>query len=343
VVILLKTPEMQQKAELLERVLRRHGFKVRHEVIEAYNLNNVVNVCDRLIKTYKGCDVSLNITGGTKIGTIGSFLAFYNADKPIFYVDTKNSRIIKLFPEKDYEEYPVDITRSTMDYLLSYGFALQSCTQHDEAINERQDLTNFLSRNQELIKELNYHLHEYDEKRDIPVKVKIKGDDRFLKLINKTSGIVWDKGWLRIEDEEMFRYLKGGWLEEYIYLIAKSLKVDEVLLNVSGEWITSGKRKPKNEFDILISKGIRLFLISCKTSNPNRTGRESEGVGREFLYELDSLADHALGLFGKRMLASARKIEDPYIKERARVLNIDVIDGNNIMTLRENLAQWLRR
>lgn len=139
-------------------------------------------------------------------------------------------------------------------------------------------------------------------------------------------------------------YLKGFWFEEYVYMTAKALNPDEIKLNVRGKWVTTGQHSPKNEFDVMLSKGNRLFYISCKTANPDRKKEDdTEGVGKDFLYELVSLSDRALGLFGKRMLASTRRVNDPAVRERANILNVNLIDGKNIATLKENLKQWLNQ
>jgi hypothetical protein len=121
------------------------------------------------------------------------------------------------------------------------------------------------------------------------------------------------------------------------------LHEDESIRFRRGRWLTRSRHGPKNEFDVLFSKGKRLFYISCKTANPNRRMKEDEAIGREYLYELDSIGDIALGLFGKRMLASSRPVEDQYVRSRGRILKIDIVDGKNIITLKENLKQWLTR
>ncbi|MBI5307123.1 MAG: DUF1887 family protein [Planctomycetes bacterium] len=80
-VVLLKTKEMEEKAGLLEDVLKNKGCDVQSETIAAYDINNVITVSESLINKCKNCDVSLNITGGTKIGTLGTFQAFYTSGK----------------------------------------------------------------------------------------------------------------------------------------------------------------------------------------------------------------------------------------------------------------------
>jgi hypothetical protein len=115
-------------------------------------------------------------------------------------------------------------------------------------------------------------------------------------------------------------------------MAARELDPDEIKLNVKGKWIAKGQHHPKNEFDVMFSKGNRLFLISCKTANPDRKAEgDNEAIGKEFLYELVSLSDRALGLFGKRMLASARPSNDAALKKRAEILKVHIIDGRNIL------------
>ena len=94
----------------------------------------------------------------------------------------------------------------------------------------------------------------------------------------------------------------------------------------------------------MIAKGTQLALISCKTAYPDRTEKgEKEAVSKEFLYELNSLSDNALGLFGKRMLASARPISNQYVRDRASVMRLELVDGKNILTLKDKLQSWLSK
>ncbi len=347
-IILLETKEMKEKTRLLKDVIEHKGIKVKIETIEAYNIKNVIDVSELILKSYKDCDITLNITGGTKIGTLGTFQAFYTAGKKIIYVDTKNNRILKLFPEEQQQEVEITVKISINDYLKAYGFMVESYVKDDNYIFKRKNLTKFLAQNIDLVKQLNNNLHTSNERSNLPVTISFSANRKFESLINELGNVRFDDKKLIINDYASLRYLKGIWLEEYVYMQTKALNPDEIKLNVTGRWITSSKHKPRNEFDVLFSKGNRLFYISCKTSNPNRipdaekSTNEVEGVGRDYLYELDSIGDTAFGLFGQRMIASARKIEDPYIKERARILRIEMIDGRNIITLKEKVKQWLQ-
>ncbi|MFN3481122.1 MAG: Card1-like endonuclease domain-containing protein [Thermodesulfovibrionales bacterium] len=346
-VILLKTKEMDEKARLLEDVLKKKNYVVQAETIEAYDINNVINVSESLINKCKGCDVSLNITGGTKIGTLGTFQAFYTSGKAIYYVDTKDNKILQISPEQ--KEIPIEVSISIADYLAVYGFQISDYVKDDGYIFRRKELTKYLANtvinNPHLIPAINSALHSYNENTPLPITVKLPYDKKLLALLSLLDGVtVRDKNQVIINDHDSLKYLKGIWFEEYVYMIAKALNPDEMRLNVKGRWITRGQHSPKNEFDVMIAKGNRLFLISCKTANPDRVENDSdEGVGKEFLYELDSLGDRALGLFGKRMLVSSRPVNDPAVRERAKIFKVELIDGKNILTLKENLQRWLKQ
>lgn len=345
-VILLKTKEMEEKASFLENVIKKKQFNVRSELIEAYDIDNVISVSELIIKKCADCRVTLNITGGTKIGTLGTFQTFYSADKDVYYVDTKDNKILNV-SSRSKESIDINVKISIEDYLKVYGFEIESYVKDDKYIFDSKDLTNYLAtislRNERIISEINSQLHNIKED-SLPKDLNVQ-DKQLVGYLDRFHGIAKiDDQKIRVSDPEALRYLKGGWFEEHVYMIAKSVNPDEIKLNVVGRWITKGKHKPKNEFDVILSKGNRLFYISCKTANPDRRGKDTdEGVGRQYLYELDSLSDRALGLFGKRMLASARQVDDNYVRERARILNIKLIDGKNISTLKENLKQWLSR
>ena len=145
-VVLLKTNEMDEKAKLLEDVIKKKGFEVYSETIDAYDINNVINVSESLINKYKDSEISLNITGGTKIGTLGTFQSFYANGKQIFYVDTKDNKILELFPKNKQSEIPIDVSIPIVDYLALYGFRISSEVEDDSYIFRRKELTNYLAR-----------------------------------------------------------------------------------------------------------------------------------------------------------------------------------------------------
>ncbi|NWF75673.1 MAG: DUF1887 family protein [Nitrospirae bacterium] len=350
-IILLTTLEMKQKAKRLEGVLNSKGYDVMQNSISAYEINKVIDECEKILDRFKDSEISLNITGGTKIGTLGTFKAFNTRNKPIFYVNTFDNEILQLFPEDKQSKIPIEVKISIKDYLAVYGFKMQKYVKDDSNIYKRKKLTEYLAHlsvhAENIIGKINYELHGY-ENFDYPFKLSLDPSENTYKLfdfLNEANlAKLINKRTIEITDYETARYLAGIWFEEYVYMTAKSIQPDETKLNVEGAWDISGKYIPKNEFDILISKGNRLFYISCKTANPERKVDDSEeGIAKEYLYELDSISDTALGLFGKGMLASARGIKNDYVRKRAELLKIELVDGKRIINLKEALRQWISK
>ena len=345
-VILLATSQMVKKTERLKNVFEKHGIKVEDRQIEAYDINNVMQVSEEIIKNYCNDDIVLNITSGTKIGALGVFQSFYTSNQSIVYVNTAGNEIINLSTNKTFS---ITIDISAIDYLGAYGFKITKFTNNksDNAIIERRNITkemfNLCLNDEKLIGYINYILPTDINKTNFPTTVsKLPKNEQLQKILNSLK---IKKGVIKKAD--IAKFLKGFWFEEYVYLILKSLKkqcgLNEIFLNVEGKWDEKGKEKIKNEFDVIISKNNRLFYISCKTANPNRAkDNTEESIGKEYLYELDSLGQKALGIFGKGMLLSARAITNQYVIKRAKDLNIKIIDGKGLVTLKNKLIEWLK-
>ncbi len=109
-VILLATEERRKEAKRLEKVIRQKRVEVTTKEIKAYDIGDVVSVSENVIKDFTDDEVTLNITGGTKIGTIGTFQTFYSSGKPIFYVNTYDNEIIKVSPVE--EKIPINVETS---------------------------------------------------------------------------------------------------------------------------------------------------------------------------------------------------------------------------------------
>ncbi len=350
-VILLYTEDRKPQKDRLERVVGERGIRVEARLILPYGLANVIKTCEGVIQDCPDCRVSLNITGGTKIGTLGAFQAFSQANLPIYYVNTKDNQILQVAPTE--LTLPIEVKISIKEYLSAYGFTMERQASDRQRIQLRRPLTEAL-RNLAITSEWAIGNLNDSFRDSLPRNVKnprfpleIRPTDEGLLLLiplMEEQGIVrrGHDGSLMVDTMDNVNYLRGFWFEEFVFMAAIAAGADEVALNVEGTWDATGRTATKNEFDVMVAKGNRLFFISCKTSNPNRK-EGSEAVGKEYLYELDSLGDQALGLFGKKMLASARPVKDDYLRQRARVMKIDLVDRNDLHNLKGKLRHWLSR
>jgi len=344
-VVLLYTSDKRVQKDRLLRVIRSKGMCVEEREIQPYGMGSVITQCESVIERFHDAEISLNITGGTKIGTLGSFQAFYNADLPIYYVNTRDNRIIQVAPEE--HERPIDVKIRFRDYLAAYGFSVESVCKDTAPLFERSLATDAL-RNLAIMSErsignLNRSFPENLERASFPMEIQPSDSEvvAILPMLEKCGiATLGTNGGLQVCSLENANYLRGFWFEEYVYMAARGAGADEVALNVTGTWDVVGREPPRNEFDVMLSKGNRLFLISCKTRNPNvKAG--NEGIGKDFLYELDSLGDQALGLFGRKMLASARPVTDRHVRKRAQVMGIRICDRNDLVNLKGKIRQWM--
>jgi len=340
---MLFTRDKLEQGKRMEEFLTGRNISVRGTEIQPFDMQAVMASCRRIIDEYADCELSLNITGGTKISALAAFQVFFEVGKQIYYVDSHNRKLISLSPKKG--EMPITIDMPILDYLDIHGFRPESHTEDIKHLMQRRPVTEFLAelsiRKPRLIGMLN---GSFGVSRDVnelqyPFKLQLPQTKEFsrLAMLLARYGVAQQvSGGILLPDVKIAQYLRGFWFEEYVYLAACSVPGVEVKLNVIGRWETNRKEEPKNEFDVMVGAGNRILYLSCKTSNVDKNG-----AGREYLYELDSLGDNALGLFGKKILASARQIHDSYIHARAASMGIEIVDGDKIKQIPQRIQKWL--
>ncbi|MCD7837637.1 MAG: DUF1887 family CARF protein, partial [Clostridiales bacterium] len=161
---------------------------------------------------------------------------------------------------------------------------------------------------------------------------------------DKTTFRFWFK------DEQVKRCLSkaGTILELYIYLMASELTqkdgsryyTDE-MIGVFIDWDgvvhdeTDFAVDTENEIDVVLMRGLVPVFISCKNG----------AVGEDELYKLRSVADRFGSAYAKRVLVGTTfgrgKTSKEYLLERAKDMNVQVIEGVHEMT-EEELKKRLR-
>lgn len=344
-IFLLTTKEMEAKAIRLKNALQKQGIVAIDEArINAYNIDDIIDKCESVIENHIGHYLTLNITGGTKIATIAALQVFKKYNLPIYYVNTFDNEIIEL-TGTDVKKLPINAKIPIETYLSVYGFNIEKTNTDLSGVHQRSQISNYLAaisgQRPKLLGTLNYNAFEAFSQAG---KLHLPDKPEFIKLCDmlvRQPGVQRKKRThITISDDYLIKYLNGFWLEEYVYICAKEAGADEALLQTEGKWDVQG-RQPKNELDVLFSKGNRLFFISCKTSKMSDKD-DGESISREYIYELDSIGDEALGIFGKKMLVSARPIADEVVKNRAASLKITIMDSQ-LTALTEKLKLWLMK
>jgi hypothetical protein len=133
-------------------------------------------------------------------------------------------------------------------------------------------------------------------------------------------------------DAESARFLGGGWLEEYAFVVAREAGLFDVRMGVSGGW--DGAASARNEFDVLACHRNRLLFIECKTLRFK--GDENDN---ELAYKVKSLGEDARGLLGDTWLLAAQE-PTPVLRDRARQAKFQLIGPKFLGSLPRWVHLW---
>ena len=345
--VFLVSPQMRPQAERLVKVVQPHGIKTQiEEISSAYDFTEVEQACRKVIEAaVNPDDLTLNVTGGTKIAALAAYQAFYFNNRRIIYLDTANNKLLQLAPT--HAEIALAGMVKLRDYLRAYG--MTPLPLNDDASKGQRpglaELAQLLIKDDQLLSSLNAAIHRHGKNPsyiNISLNELREGADKLAGLLCQCGvAMATQSGSLNISSREKIIFCNGGWLEEYVYWAVKSLGIKglDLAMNITVQWDGKGKQQTENEFDVLFTYANRLHLISCKAANPEKTTAAGTRA-TEALNELDALSDRAGGLFGKPLLLSARKLS-PYDRERAKKMNITLIDGLEVLNLKDSIRPWL--
>ena len=347
--------------------------------------NKAVEILDSLIKKHRQSKpvlhVVVNVTGGNKPMTTGFLQAVEHLSKKkveglqisTLYVDTETDHLEYFSPTP--ERTPMPHVLNVERYLAVQGFVIDKKTLS----NTEERKIRALSR-----KDTTFHLATdlTDNERKFITSLNALASsaldkDKNLKrpeqslnhlprgaqsdLLNRLSndGILqW-----RVDrpksvtfiDAEKTGYISGGWLEEYIWLVAKSITgLEDSAMGVSGTWqdSRSDESSVPNEFDFLATSHNRMLFVECKTARLLAPGPEGQNdlcdkcknprnqKLQDIIHKIDALGSKARGLFGTTVMLSMLKL-DRTARERAQKANITVLEGSEgLAGLKNKIEAW---
>lgn len=273
----------------------------------------------------------VNLTGGTKLMSIGLFDYFSKKNSEIFYVSGGKNIYRKIFPTNNKPENLLTYRTNLLEYLTSYGINVSTNNfnkKNNLLKNEKQTIRIFKN---QISNSLDYEV--VNLLRTLRGKVKkihisdYEGLDVFLESLGFESS---DKSYL---DKYEIDYLTGGWFEELIYLYCKrlySLENGKIGINIILQ-----NNGVQNEFDIMFVHENQLHVIECKTSIFDSISNRN--LTNDSLYKLAALRKE-FGLFAKSSFFTLSKdgdkknnIKTSYF-DRAKILGTELIDYNKLIS-----------
>ncbi len=349
---LVATEQMRERARGLRETLGQRGLRLEvRGGAPASGLGAIRAYAHRLaaeLDAEQGpACVVLNITGGKKLMAVGFLEAFrerFGGDGRlrVIYTDTELERIEQVLPAGA-EPVPLRNVLDAQIYLGLYGFAYEKARSDDPAwvarARGRAKLTRTLAAE---ACTLHPGLRVIDArmKRGEAVALgELPEEERRalqrLERLCRPHGLLGRSlgRHLTVRGEEAYAYLKGGWLEEYAWLVLDGLGADDCRAGVTGSWAT-GER---NELDAVAIHGNRPLFVECKAVS-GTSAKEMNAI----LYKLDSVTGGLRRGFGKAALLTVRAVTDS-VRRRAEGQGIEIFDGGRLTAFRDWAASWMER
>ncbi|MBA4417612.1 MAG: hypothetical protein C0392_06850 [Syntrophus sp. (in: bacteria)] len=348
-VVLLVSHDMAAPAARMARIIREWGLAVEEMPIEPYDLDAARETCLDLLVKLDGNEVILNVTAGTKIMALAAFEVFRELGKKIIYVDTQNKRIQALSPEP--YTIPFRDVIKVKPYLAAYGQRIREDKTDREIVRKHKHLVDGLIRRadtfESAISILNAYTAGHRHTRTFPLHVAVQEQHLQIPEFNELLASLEEWGIIKREGSLIIiphlagvEFLSGGWLEEYVFDVASTLPLTDIMMDVTVEWDIPGRKTPDNEYDVVFTCENKLYLIECKTKR--FIGADREETNDELIYKLENLKEAAGGVYGKGMLVSYRRLTDVQ-KRRLAANSLEFCDGPALKNLRERLIAWTRQ
>lgn len=353
---LVHTPYTQPFAEHQAKVLTAHGINVQlHLIADPYHLSAIIDSLTPLAHTHHH-GTCLNLTGGSKLMALAAWQLFNQPQHHLYYIHLNNDSIVWL--NQPLPDHPIADTITLDTYLAATGYQIDNAFASDSLPPTWHQLAEQLATGQYTheLRHLLRHLHHLpDTQQPSSNPIDPIGQQKIRNLIHRMDimGMVkWhntnlpEYRKLIFTSAEALRFIRGEWLEQYVYAQCKSLsqtcpkfqdiRISAFLVNPKDPVQASPTNQAplKNEMDIVALRDNTLYLIECKTAN-----LDDNSKAEAILTKLDSLRDILGGIKGKAMLLTSTKVSS-MTKRRAKEINVTLIDRDTLPKLAHHLKRW---
>jgi len=329
--LFVSTEEMERKGkyDCIIRAAGLQGHNARQRLIvvgdSLYDVRSKLAALD-----YDDDDrFYVNLTGGTKIMSIGVYNFFRDISSEIFYIPGGKNLSKKIFPVVKHRQQALKYRLSVAEYLTCYGIDILNPTTVNSLIRTPDETAAwyrfFLGLSEDQLRTLD-RLRRFRSKK----KTAYEDAPGLASLLNNAPFRSEDPAYL---SKHEIRYLSGDWFEEYIYAALKeTLNLHDAAIAVG---VNIKRDDVQNEFDIMFTHDNHFYVIECKTSVYDAA--QKRNIFTDTLYKLSALRKD-FGLFARAFIVTLTEqgAEKQHIKpahvDRSRVHRIDIIDGAKLKT-----------
>lgn len=377
-VILLVSKKMQSKAAAFKQVLKHFCNEVKVEQLDIENELDFTSVKDKLFNKISELNIStdkvgFNITGGTKLMAIETYLLAKNLDCQPFYFEQNKILDLRTADTDDAFVLPNPNARSIVpqnmkveDYLALHGYQIKNnpTKKNELSPKVRQELLAklmALSPMQRNAVTQFYGIISSNNSQQLKFSL---ADVKMHTALHDVIQLFVDYDVLTVEDNVLIfadeadkKFAHGGWFEEYVFNEVRKMEgIQDCLMNieiiendsktdfknthsVKIEKKSGPQKKTKNEVDVAYMKDNALHVIECKSKNYDSKGNRSNNdiVGNGDLFKLETLQKLG-GLYTKKIFVSYLPVPD-FMKDRSEFARIQLIELGNNANLKTSLLK----
>jgi hypothetical protein len=340
--VLVETRGMKEKNAALNflKALRLGGQAFDEDCIQPLNqANSLVNTRKALevaFERYRNGEWIVNLTGGTKPMSIGSYEFFREKDADLIYIDNRQPNVFIHLADESTESCTYQ--PSIQEFLAGYGFELSKSLMKvkggEEQAREWWECARILALHASADNLLAISDDERKKLREervglLPIFYRHNRDE-VVETIEQTFPIeLRSRG-----NKSMGRFLTGEWLEVFIWGLLdhhkEALGIWDVRLGLQVRKVGAIS---DNELDVAFMRNYALCSIECKS------GAQSHDSEGEILYKIEAITRQTRALHVKSYLATTSNniykddgtlkatIRDRTINYNSTLINLRDIQG----------------
>ena len=263
----------------------------------------------------------VNITGGTKIMSLGVYSFFSRFNSKMYYMPIGKNEYKQIFPPANEQIQGIEYRISLKDYLKGYGITIQNPDKQNSLVQtpsvskrlwqhrvtpKAKDSIN-VRKGIDILKN-----QAYQERNLLLSSLPSNLADTLRLTLNIISFKPQSPTQLLVEE---INYLRGQWLEEYVYTTIKNLfQLGDCFM---GNSVKIQKYTTPNELDVVLMRNNVIYVVECKTH-----------LNKE-IFDLTAYKLHAIkkefGLFVKSAIVCLNEYNDQ--SKRLDTFDIKLLDG----------------
>lgn len=343
-VILAATADMGEQALRLQSVLKAQGLRCNQlHLPDPFDMQQLRDCFDRVAKQHS--DIVANVTGGTKPMSIAAHASFSAHGHGVFYFRPDGSQIQWLHPlsRASHTSTP---PLSLKTFFAAHGVQLVELNRDPPAQNHGQAAAALLRAvlgRPELIQLLNRYANSLEGNANATLNARQRDQlGPVFEILCRHGMAHGDRRQPTFKTHQESVFARGGWLEEYVFLLVKRLcsqisGVQDLAMNVKIHHGKDGQINNPNELDVVLLRNNTLYVIECKTVRFSSKPHEAKNI----IYQLDSIIRVIGGQYARAMLLSSDEIGKGN-SERAQQYRINVQAGDDLARLEATLADFLQ-